>query len=340
MLPCSDEGLELIINHRATLEKHYKVIEANDDVIRSMLDKALTYELAQKLNVPAPRIWQVDTQADLLKHLDEFRYPCALKPRSSHDFVKHFPSLKMFIVDSSEELIRVFADVQQYNLQMIVTELIPQSPEGYWSYYSYLDEAGTPLFHFTKRKLRQYPNTFGLGTYHVTDWNAEVAEAGLRFFKAIGLRGVGNVEFMRDPRDGQLKLIECNARFTLTTELVASSGIDIASIAYNRLTGRAIPRVDSYRTGLYTIRPTSDFLAFLEMRRRGELTFLEWVKSISHRQQLLIFHWSDPVPALARSRPFFSRQIRKLIGALPFTQRTVGADVKTVSRSTVKGGSL
>lgn len=340
VLPCSDEGLEVVLKHRAMLEQYYKVIEANDGVLRSMLDKAQTYELAAKLNVPAPRVWQVDTQADLLTHMDEFRYPCALKPRSSHDFVKRFPTLKMFIIDSPGQMISTFADVQRHNLQMLVTELIPQSPEGWASYYSYLDENGNPLFHFTKRKLRQFPNAFGLGTYHVTDWNPEVAEAGLRFFKAVGLRGIGNVEFMRDPRDGQLKLIECNARFTLTTELVAASGIDIALLAYNRLIGQPIPQVDSYRTGLYAIRPTSDFLAFRELNRQGKMTLGQWGKSIFHRQHFLVFHWNDPMPALVRLKPFLWKQVQKLGRVISFIQGKPSSSVHMMPGTPIKGGSL
>jgi D-aspartate ligase len=42
----------------------------------------------------------------------------------------------------------------------------------------------------------------------VTRWRPEVAEAGLRFLRAIGPRGMAHAEFKRDSRDGELKLIE------------------------------------------------------------------------------------------------------------------------------------
>ena len=54
-------------------------------------------------------------------------------------------------------------------------------------------------------------------------------DLGLALFGHAGLRGVANVEFKRDPRDGRLKLIECNARFTAANGLLTASGIDLGA---------------------------------------------------------------------------------------------------------------
>jgi hypothetical protein len=54
----------------------------------------------------------------------------------------------------------------------------------------------------------------GNACYHLTDWNPEVGDLSLKLFQWVGLRGLANAEFKRDERDGKLKLIECNARFT------------------------------------------------------------------------------------------------------------------------------
>src|ERR1700694_4065011 len=56
LLPCTDDGLELIAHHRAELTAlGYRPIEADDDVLLAMLDKERTYTLARTLGVPAPR---------------------------------------------------------------------------------------------------------------------------------------------------------------------------------------------------------------------------------------------------------------------------------------------
>ncbi len=309
ILPCSDQMLEFIAKYRSVLKNDYLMFEADDDVLLSMLDKQKSYALAKKAGVPTPEIWSAHTREDILNVMEQVTYPCALKPRVSHEFIKHFPN-KLLVIRDAREMMDTFNKVQALHLEMLVTEIIPGSDDAYCSYYSYLDQTGVPLFHFTKRKLRQYPNNFGLGTYHITDWNPEVAEMGLRFLKGVGYRGVGNVEFKRDPRDGQLKLIECNARLTLVTEMLTLSGINLPLFIYNRLTGRPLPPVNDYRKGLRVIRPLVDILAFRISHRRGEMSVWQWIRSILHRQHFLYFRWTDPMPSLVRIYPLLQKQMK------------------------------
>jgi D-aspartate ligase len=300
VLACSDEGLELIARHRAELlELGYIPMEANDEVLLAMLDKNRTDELARSHGIPAPRVLRLRNQADVDAVSREFGYPCVLKPVHSHIFVRRAKSkAKVLIVDTPAALQVEFERMSELGVELLAIEVIASSDDEYVSYYSYLDERGEPLLHLTKRKIRQYPNRFGSGTYHETTRDAEVADLGLRFLRAVGLRGIGNVEFKRDGRDGQLKLIECNARFTMSNELIRIAGIDLALFSYNRLLGRPVPPVEHYRDGLRLWDPVHDVLAFLEYRRNGQLSATRWVGSLLHRQRLRTARFDDPLPAL------------------------------------------
>jgi D-aspartate ligase len=311
LIPCCDEGLTLIAEHRDELGTLYKIIEGEDKLTLALLDKLQTYELARKHNMPVPETWIVNSIDDLIKLKGTIQYPCALKPRESHLFAKHFPKFKLFVVDSEEELFTNFEETQLYKLRMIVTEMIPAAPEAYHSYYTYIDENGQPLFHFTKLRIRQHPNLFGLGTYNISNWNPEVAELGLRFIKSIGLKGIGTVEFIRDARDGSLKFIECNPRFTGTTELLPLSGLDWPLLVYNHLTGKPLPPVE-YNRGVRLFRIASDFLAFRELHRNKKLSWMQWIKSIAYYQHFFYFRWNDPLPFFSRLIPFFKRRIHKI----------------------------
>lgn len=300
LLPCDDDGLELIArNRRALVELGYLPVEADDDVVLAMLDKSRTYELARRIGVPSPRTVTPRNVAELEALSNEIAYPCALKPSHSHLFQRHSGmNAKALIVFSSEELAQALGRLHALGLEMVVTEIVPGGEDQFCSYYSYLDERGDPLFHLTKRKLRQFPTGFGMGCYHVTDWNPEVAEVGLRFLQGVGLRGLANVEFKRDARDGQLKLIECNHRFTAANEQLRIAGMDLALFAYNRLLGRPGPPVDSYRSNVRLWVPIDDTRAFLSHRRRGELSLVGWVRSLLHVQHFPVFSWKDPKPTI------------------------------------------
>lgn len=301
LLPCSDEGVEFVARRRSEIEAAGHVaIEANDEVLLAMLDKSRTYELARSVGVPAPNTATLRS-ADDLGLVDAFEFPCALKPVESHVFVRRFlPSAKGAHVRSREDAVRVLEPILEEGIAMLLTEVVEGTDEC-CSYYSYLDTDGEPLVHFTKRKLRQYPTRFGLGTYHMTKWLPEVAELGLRFFQGIGLRGMGNVEFKRDRRDGQLKIIECNPRFTNAQPLVLASGIDFGYLAYARLAGIAPPLPGTFRENMGMWFPVEDIRALRDYREDGELTTAAWLRSLLHRQSFALFDWRDPKPSIHNS---------------------------------------
>jgi D-aspartate ligase len=312
VLPCSDDALELVARNRPRLTAlGYAPVEADDEVLLAMLDKAKTADLARMAGIEIPRTTIVSKDQPLPAIVDDFAFPCALKPRESHLFAHHYGMRKkLFVVDSRAEMESRLADLPA-ELHMIATEIVP-GPDRFCSYYSYIDEQGAPLFHYTKQKLRQYPTRFGLGTYHRSDWNPEVAEHGLRFMQAVGLRGLGCVEFKRDARDGRLKLIECNHRFTAATSLVQACGVDVAQLAYNRAAGLPGPTIDGYRRGLHLWAPVEDTRAFVQYRRSGDISAGEWLRSLARPQHLAVGSLSDPVPGFVAARGVAARALRQV----------------------------
>jgi predicted ATP-grasp superfamily ATP-dependent carboligase len=318
LLPCEDDGLELIVTHRRRLARlGYRLVEADDAVARDMLDKNRTYELARGLGIPAPRTLTVRTMADVERAAGELAYPCALKPVHSHRFQRRTGTgVKAFVVHDAGELCDRFAYAQERGAEMLVTEIIPGSDDRLVGFHAYLDEDGAPLLGVTKRKLRQHPVGFGLGSYHETTHDAEVARLGLAFLRGVGLRGLANVEFKRDERDGVLKLIECNHRFTAPNEQLRIAGIDLALLVYNRVLGRPLPPLGDYRAGVRLWHPGNDFRSFLELRRRGELTAAGWLRSVARPQHLPLFRWDDPRPSLALQTGRARRAVHKRLGGV------------------------
>ncbi len=309
VLAASDDGLELIARHRAELEQlGLRPMEGNDDVVLDMLDKRRTYELAAAHGIETPNTISLRTVADAERVAGELSYPCMLKPAHAHLFrLRAGSDAKALLIDGPAELLAELGRLQSLGVEMLVTEVICGPNDEFVSYYGFADDDGTPLLSFTKRKIRQYPPGFGLGTYHGTTHDPEVAELGQRFLDAVGLRGLANVEFKRDGRDGRLKLIECNARFTAPNELIRHSGLDLALFAYDRLVGRPTPPLGDYREDVRLWEPVNDTRAFLVYRRRGELTFGGWLRSIAHRQHFPVASFSDPLPAIVRHSEKFKR---------------------------------
>ena len=312
VLACSDTALEIVREHRDELAARFVLDASDPDVQRRLLGKLTTYEAAREAGVPTPRFWRADDEAQVAAHAGEYVYPLLVKPLFSHLFEPVFGA-KYLRVTGFDELLDAYRRAQAHDLDVMLLEEIPGPDDRLCSYYTYFDETGAMLCDFTKRIVRRFPPSRGTGCYHVTDWNPEARSLGLRLFRHVGLVGIGNVEFKRDTRDGELKIIDCNARFTAANGLLVASGCDLGSFVYHRLAGNAPrPPCDRlYRTGLHLWRPGADVRAFLALRARGELGAVAWAASLAHRQVLPFFSVRDPGPAVVGVVRFAGRVVQR-----------------------------
>ncbi len=355
LLPCADDGLELIARHRALLsENGLRAVDVDDRVVLAMLDKAHTYELAQDVGIPFPTSIVLSDDTDIHNAAEQMRFPCAMKPIESHHFARHF-GVKALIVKDSAELYDAHRRTQALGMRMMLTDIIPGDDDQLVAYFSYLDDRGEPVFDFTSRKLRQFPPGFGLATYSLQAWEVEVAEVALRFLRGIGLRGLSYTEFKRDPRDGQLKLIECNNRFTIEMH---GFHVDVPLFVYKRALGEGgaaperVPGVSSQtrvkhsapvanRPDIepwYLWNPLPDVVSYFILRREGRITFREWIRSLRRPLHLYVFQWRDIGPTLGVS---FTRSVDRYQAAeaevLGEGGEIVGAQCRGVTGRSVSG---
>ena len=311
LLPMVDEAIEVVVGDYQALAERFVLEETDSELRKKLLDKLDTYDLALAAGVATP--WYVKTPDELEQVDPSQRFPLILKPRLSHKFRGHYRG-KYIRIEQPDQLQKWYDKLAAQGLEVVLMQFIEGEDDLLCSYYSYLDESGEPLFHFTKRILRRFPPNMGPATYHITDWNPAVRDLGLRFFQNIGLRGLGNVEFKLDRRDGQLKLIECNARFTEGTCLAHASGCDMGLLVYNRLTGKPLPAIDDYKRGLRLLDPLMDCLAYRALKAEGKLGLGRWLSSLLHYQTFPYFSLRDPMPTLRteakRAGGFLGRRLR------------------------------
>ena len=162
----------------------------------------------------------------------------------------------------------------------MVTEMIPGPDHLQSSYFTYMTKNGEELFEYTHNIIRRYPKNSGGGGLHIAKWMPETAKMGKQFFKGIGYQGMGHIEFKQDLRDGKLKIIECNPRFSAAQATVVNSGVDMAYLIYCHLASIETPPFKGYTNGARRWSVMQDCFAYLELRRLGEITFFDWVKSI------------------------------------------------------------
>lgn len=313
LLPLCDDSIAFVCHHHAALSSRY-LLEPFDPALRlAMLDKRETLVRARDVGVPVPKFWKVASLTDLDQVGDELVFPLMIKPIHSHLFVPVF-GRKLFIIESGLDAVREkMALAFSHGLEVMLVEMIPGPDELLSSYNTYVDCEGERLFEYTKSIVRRYPVNRGGGTYHRSIWLPETAEMGRRFFDGLGWHGMGNVEFKRDPRDGKLKVIECNPRLTAAQALAVASGVPTDELIYRSITGQPVWRAAQSAEDVRMLAFFRDFLAFLELRRRGELNLAGWLRSLAEGKKVPnLFRLHDPMPGLVSLMQALSRALSKI----------------------------
>lgn len=314
VLPCGDDGLACVAANSARL-REWGLIPADNAGAASlaMLDKDETYAIAAAAAVPAPKTWRITEPQELAAIAAEITFPCALKPLHSHLFSRVFGDRKLFVVESLEELTAALERTREHGLEMLVTEIVVGPDDRLWGLSTYIDAEGEPLFEIVKRKLRSYPVHFGVGCYQAIEWDPEIAELGMRFVRAAGLRGMANVEFKRDSRDGGPRLIECNHRFMASNECLRRAGVDVPWIAYRQALGQPVT-VGPWREGVHLVMPGIDFKSAREMRAEGDLSWLGYIASLlRYPLYVHVFSFGDLGPSVLNMRRRTGRKLKALL---------------------------
>ena len=308
IISCSDEAVSFVAENYELLQPVFKLEINNPSMQHAMLDKQETIKLARLAGLPAPSFVPLNSINDIDAALECVEFPALLKPLQTHVFSRVFGD-KMVLCDGSEQLRSAAKKALAANVPCMVTEFIPGGDHKLSGYHTYIDGNGERRFEFTKRLFRRYPEYFGMGVNHLTVDVSEIIDLSRRFFEHIDYRGIGNIEFKYDDRDGQWKIIECNPRFTAIQELILQSGLDTGALVYGDITGRRVDMPTGFRKGISLIHIEQDFRAFLALRRSGKLAFSEWFSTIPFGYVKPYFSWTDPKPVLKR---FYSRVKRFL----------------------------
>src|ERR671936_1120007 len=164
-------------------------------------------------------------------------FPVVVKPDRSVEFKRRYRR-QAFRCETPAELEEALAKTEEFGA--IVQEFVPGGDDTLYTVGSYLDAGGRALGVFCGRKLRQTPR--GIGTCRVGEavWVQEIVDDALRLLAAFDYRGLSQVEFKRDPRDGRFKLMEINARLWQWHGLAGACGVDLPRIAYADLTGERV----------------------------------------------------------------------------------------------------
>jgi D-aspartate ligase len=297
LFPTDDAGLVAVSRNRERLLPSFRVVAEEWQIVRKLVEKRLTYELAREHGVPCPRICVTRDPDEARAFAAGIGYPCLVKPSVGHEFFHRYKA-KMLTIDGPERLGEVIGDLADYGAELMLSELIPGDDTCGVNYNSFYVD-GVPVAEFTAEKLRLRPTGIGFPTAVVSKRLPEVVELGRRMIAAFGYNGFSCMEFKRDARDGTYKLMELNGRHNRSGSLAVACGINFPCCSYLHALGEKLPAGQPEQAeGVYWLDEVRDFRGLLTAWRNGGGGTGAYARPYLRRHASAVLSLSDPRPGM------------------------------------------
>jgi predicted ATP-grasp superfamily ATP-dependent carboligase len=295
----SDEFLLPVSRHRKELETHYLMNLPSSHILECISDKHRQYALALDAGISVPITFFAEHMDQVMEIKDRVPYPAFIKGSEVTLWRRKMGVVsKGFVVNTAEELASTFKMIFDRGANGLVQEIIPGPDTNHFKSSCYLSKNGEVLLAFGLQKIRQQPAGFGFGCLVQSVDYPEMVALGKTFFSRISYRGVGSAEFKLDDRDGTLKLIELNPRYWQQNALAERCGMNFPLVDYLELTGNNPKALLGYRDGIKWINIYSDIESFREYRRRGQLSAMQWMRSLRGEKVYSDLTRDDMLPGL------------------------------------------
>jgi predicted ATP-grasp superfamily ATP-dependent carboligase len=312
LIPCSDRWALAVAGLPADLHVRFPASIAPYDAVAAFVDKDRFHALTDRLDLPRPRSIPIARPADLDLASDEDLANGFLKPTESQRHNQVFKSKGSF-VGSRVEAVRLVEEAAAAGITFLLQEWIPGDMSRTYLIDGFVDMTGAITAMAARRRVRMDPPRLANTCCDVTIPLADV-EACMpvlrTLFDAVGYRGIFNVEFKLDSRDGRFKIIELNPRPFWLIGHIARAGVDLPWMSYLDAQGLDVPTAAHYevgRFGMYEIPDATAIARAWRAGRRPEGSILgPWL-----RGDRAMFWWRDPLPAVAGIAGIVGRRVRR-----------------------------
>ena len=290
VIPMNDFAAGILANHKTEFSP-FAYICVNDLPIYNLAcDKLQTMRLCMEMGLPCPKTALVEDLREI--DLSSWTFPLVVKPRSSYG------ANGFSVVENAEELQRVFEATQAKFGPALIQEYIPQTGAQY-QVEMYMDKDGNCKSFVLMDKLRWYPINGGSSTLNVTLKDEKIKADCVALLQKMQWHGYASYDLIRDPRDGQAKILEINPRINGTVKICFYAGVNVALQHLQDAFGEEITDYPDFREGIYLRYIHMDMLWFLKSKNRFKTkpSFFSWKNT------------TDEIASIRDIKPFFAYTI-------------------------------
>jgi D-aspartate ligase len=264
----------------------------------SLCSKKSMYFLARKHQVPTPETSFPQCRRDVIEFMERATFPIMLKAIDGSRLSRR-TGRKMFVVRSKSELLETYDRAEDATApNLMIQEYIPGGDDVVWMFNGYFNRDSECLLSFTGRKIRQCPIHTGATSLGICLKNAAIEQVTRRFMREIGYRGILDIGYRFDARDGLYKVLDINPRIGATFRLfVGEHGMDVARALYYDLTGGPV-QPDYAPDRRKWIAEDLDLVSLICYLRERSITLKQWWKSSVGIEEYAYFAADDLFPIL------------------------------------------
>jgi len=290
--PMSDDIVRLVSRRFREFSSAAPLLMPDPSALETALDKGETIRFAAARGFAHPRTFFVERLGDLRRLKHEIPYPAVIKPRRGSG------AEGIVFVKKPEHLPGQYIRIHRRYPFPLIQEMIPHRSPKY-GVQCLFNRRGELRAAVVQRFSRQYPSRGGPGSCFETVDRPDILDEGVRLLQALAWKGVAQVEYLEDLRDGALKLMDVNPRFWDSLQASIQAGVDMPYMLFRiAAEGDVEPRL-RYRTGevCRSILP-GEILYFLANFGRWQTRPSFW-KFRGEGVGDCILSREDPLPALS-----------------------------------------
>lgn len=242
VIPVGTESLKKLVSLNGLIEKTSKMITPNIKRLNLALSKRETYKFAEKVGVCYPITIYPSTYKEVKNVLKKLQYPVVIKGiyETGGSIIEY--------ANNSDELVNRYRKICSANgfkenkdLPML-QEYIKGGGYGFFALY----QQGKCKRIFMHRRIREYPPSGGYSTCAESFYDPRLKEYGMRLLDALKWHGVAMVEFKKDERNGEYKLMEINPKFWGSLDLALAAGVNFPYYLCEMAMGKEINYSEEY----------------------------------------------------------------------------------------------
>jgi D-aspartate ligase len=298
LIPSADVYVTAIAAHAGELQEHFTFCHSAMAVQGLLATKRKQYDIAGNHGLPVPRTQFVKSLAELNAFAATARYPCLLKPIHGREW-ENLPEthplwyLKLVVVNSAAEFEAQYRVAAEVNPELVAQEIIEGPDTAKFVYLSCYGLDGRRLGSCVVREIRTTPIGFGSASVVEPAFEPKVDALCDGFLQAAGYAGLCEIEVKRDSRDGEVKMIEANPRYSITADAAPYAGVDLGWLHYLDLIGQPVAEVRPTGRDFRHIMLERDFHTLTSYRRAGLLPWKSLLQSYRPPVAFFDFDWRD-----------------------------------------------